>query len=201
MSKASDKVRSNHEHHDGQLPARDVRGSDGGHDAAQTTDGHADLEHGAGLAADRRTIERRDGIDGGYPEQQPFPGLEGQVAYGEVTTGPFPPPLMLRGYQEIDASWPERIMQMAEKEQISTIENTSIRVRAEAMATRIGSVTPLILGIVGLLLVAYLSNNGKLAEVLGALLSVLLLYLIPLFVSKRPKYRQPLDQPGHETDQ
>lgn len=87
---------------------REARRPDGitsAHDHEESTGAVAsERSDHPGLEPSGRRHERRDGISVGEIQAR-------YVAFG----GPIPPPVLLKGYGEIDPSFPERIMAMAER--------------------------------------------------------------------------------------
>lgn len=140
-SEAPSELSSGHEHvthHEGLSP-RDVRGRDRGHSPPSGNEGAGSLdEHGdAGL-------EKHWGeppVRGPRGEYQPPLGPQfTSVEYRETSDGPIPPPTMLRAYGDLDPSFPERIMRMAEKDQDSRIECMERLTGAEVLAVKVGAV-------------------------------------------------------------
>lgn len=104
---------------------------------------------------------------------------EATFGYAEMTDGAVPPPLMLRGYGDVDPTFPGRIFAMAEKEQDAQIETVRRASRAEALAVTLGAIiTPIF--IVGLLLLTgVLLLNGQQAAGIASLVGSLSLMIAP----------------------
>lgn len=92
------------------------------------------------------------------------------IEIAKLSIGPIPPPEILKGYKEIDPSFPERIFKMAEKEQ-----------RFRHISFYSGQVLGFFITIFALICSTYLGINGKEwlggGIGLGALASIVLAYL------------------------
>lgn len=82
-------------------------------------------------------------------EQQQLPQIYQQKL--QFHQGPLPPPEVLQGYGDIDASFPKRIMQLAEREQEHRHENERKMVDAEAGSVWRGQCGAIGLGLAALI--------------------------------------------------
>lgn len=76
------------------------------------------------------------------------------VEKGEMFRGPIPPPAYMKGYQEIDPTFPDRILKMTEKANDADIEDQHNVIRSDNFSRAFGQVLSFILGCLGLF-VAY----------------------------------------------
>lgn len=65
-------------------------------------------------------------------------------------SGPLPPPDTLKGYAEIDPSFPERIMKMAEENNKANIRHEELIIRQVGSIKKLGTILSFIIGMAGL---------------------------------------------------
>lgn len=65
-------------------------------------------------------------------------------------SGPLPPPDTLKGYAEIDPSFPERIMKMAEENNAANISHEKEIIKQAGGIQKLGTVLSFVLGMAGL---------------------------------------------------
>lgn len=120
---------------------------------------------------------------------------EATFGYAEMTDGAVPPPLMLRGYGEVDPSFPSRIFAMAEKEQDSQIETVRRASRAEALAVTLGAIiTPAF--VIGLLILAgVLLLNGQQAAGVTSLVASLGVMITPALTAAVSRQHRAVQRP------
>lgn len=111
------------------------------------------------------------------------PGDQGQYALFSVEhhRGPIPDPGTLAAYNDIDPSFAERIVRMAETDQQgirAAIDRTS---RAEAYAVRVGMTSMVLISVISLALAAWLIIAGFPAG--AALLALPLMTAAPRFIA------------------
>lgn len=78
----------------------------------------------------------------------------------EVYTGPIPHPDILKGFAEIDSSFPERIIKMAEKHNESNVLQKNRISWSNAYLPLIGQIFTFILAISGILFGVFLAIKG-----------------------------------------
>ena len=88
-------------------------------------------------------------------------------------SGPLPHPDVLKGYAEIDPSFPERIMKMAEENNKASIEHEELLIKESSINQKLGIITNFIICILGLGVAAVLGiygiNIGAAVTALGSL--------------------------------
>lgn len=111
-------------------------------------------------------------------------------------TGPLPPPEVLHGFKEIDSTFPERIVVMAERqsEHRQSMERTSLdaqiqRSHSDVVTQRIGQSLGFLIacGFLGGAVFAAYIGHPTLAGVLG---STTVVSLVVIFVTGRGSHRQ-----------
>lgn len=120
---------------------------------------------------------------------------EATFGYAEMTDGAVPPPLMLRGYGDVDPTFPARIFAMAEKEQDAQIETVRRASRAEALAVTLGAIiTPIF--VIGLLALAgVLLLNGQQAAGVASLVASLGVMIAPALTAAVSRQSRTIQRP------
>ena len=75
-------------------------------------------------------------------------------------SGPLPHPDVLRGYAEINPSFPERIMKMAEENNKASIEHEELLIRESSCNQKLGIWTNFVISILGLAVAVVLGIAG-----------------------------------------
>lgn len=116
------------------------------------------------------------GTVAGQPPLVPLTGLHAQQLVAYAHSGPLPDPQTLANYGEIDATFPERIMRMAEVEIETRAHVLTRTANAEAFGVRMGVITaavvPVALAVLGLVLVLNGLGTGYLFVIPGVLVGV-----------------------------
>lgn len=96
----------------------------------------------------------------------------------ELYTGPIPHPDVLKGFSEIDKTFPERIIKMAEKHNEANVTQKNRSSWAAAYIPLIGQIFTFLLGISGFLFGALLALKGStgssIASIIGGLSPILI---------------------------
>lgn len=96
------------------------------------------------------------------------------IAHQEITQqlyqGPIPHPDILKGFKDVDASFPERIMKMAEKHADASIREQDRISRSNAIVPIIGQFFTLLLGILGVGSGVFLALKGFGAASIAAII-------------------------------
>lgn len=114
-----------------------------------------------------------------------------------IFSGPFPPPAILDGYGEVDASFPPRIFRMGEIEQEHRHGMDRNALRAESRNSLLGIVSGFVVALSGLATTAWIAYLGHpaAAAVLG---TVDLVSLVGVFIyGTRAKAAPPQLAPGN----
>jgi uncharacterized membrane protein len=118
------------------------------------------------------------------PSQQPEIRIEGQLYHG-----PIPQPEILKRFGDIDSSFPERIMKMAEEHNKADVRTKNRFSLSNLVMPIIGQVFTLFLGAGSLLAAIYLSRNGHAAEGVSAIIGGFAPVVIAAFANLRNKKR------------
>ena len=105
----------------------------------------------------------------------------------ELYSGPIPSPALMKGYAEIDPTFPDRILRMAEKSNDADIEDQHSIVRSDNFSRVFGQVLSFFLGCAGLFVAYRLArlNYASAAIITAALSGVAPILIVAIQSNKR----------------
>jgi uncharacterized membrane protein len=104
--------------------------------------------------------------------------VEQQMLVAEHHSGPLPTPDVLKGYQAVDPTFPERIMKMAEANNNASIESEKQIISGSFKSEKRGQLLAFVLGILGLIAGLCLAFKGLSAASVAAIITSLAPVLI-----------------------
>lgn len=119
-------------------------------------------------------------------EENPSFSIQQMEQMEQMFAGPLPHPDILKGYGNIDSSFPDRILKLAEKDQEHSISMEEYAIKENFKANRRGTDAGLIVCVLAILIGAFLIYNDKSVAGLVTLLTPLA-GLIVVFIKSNKK--------------
>jgi uncharacterized membrane protein len=105
---------------------------------------------------------------------------------GEFFEGPLPNPEMLAGYKNIDPSFPDRIVKMAENHNIADVKMKKGFVFSNTVIPIAGQIFTFLLGAGSLCVCVYLANKG----LTGGAIAAVIAGFAPIIINALKSFRQ-----------
>ncbi len=102
-----------------------------------------------------------------------------------VFEGAIPHPDILKGYGEIDKSYPERIIKLAENHAKTEDASQSALVKGNIISVILGQILSFIFGIAGITATIYLGSKGNTPGAIATAIAVIVQVVVSAIVNKK----------------